>query len=312
MKKLTKKLTSALFASSMLFALPACAQQNLPSPVAPVQVAAEEAEMAGPAMWKVADEDTTIYLFGTVHALPANVNWNTGAVHDALMSADELVTEIDMTPEGLADVQQIVMGKAMLTDGRTLRSLMTDEQRATYEAGLAEIGIPAEALDPFEPWFAALQITNGVMAKAGITGEAGVETVLEATVSPDTQRGALETLEFQLGIFDNLPEDLQLKFLLETIEQAEEIGPMLQTIIDEWAVGDVDDVAALLNETLKEDPVFAEMLLYSRNANWAVWIDERLDTPGIVFMAVGAGHLAGEKSVQDLLEERGIANVRVQ
>ena len=60
------------------------------------------------------------------------------------------------------------------------------------------------------------------------------------------------------------------------------------------------------------DPALAKALLYDRNANWAECIDERLDTPGTVFIAVGAGHLAGEKSVQDYLAGRDIAVTRIQ
>ena len=59
-------------------------------------------------------------------------------------------------------------------------------------------------------------------------------------------------------------------------------------------------------------PILTERLFYARNANWAAWIDDRLDTPGSVFMAVGAGHLAGEKSVQDYLAERNISVTRIQ
>jgi uncharacterized protein len=55
-----------------------------------------------------------------------------------------------------------------------------------------------------------------------------------------------------------------------------------------------------------------ELLLTNRNRAWAEWIAARLDKPGVVFMAVGAGHLAGEQSVQAQLAARGIASSRVQ
>ena len=71
-------------------------------------------------------------------------------------------------------------------------------------------------------------------------------------------------------------------------------------------------VVAPQTEVDADDPVLAERLLYRRNANWARWIDERLDRPGTVFLAVGAGHLAGTQSVQDKLAELGIATARVQ
>jgi len=82
-------------------------------------------------------------------------------------------------------------------------------------------------------------------------------------------------------------------------------------MVTEWVEGDADALAALMNEGMS-DPEAAEALLYSRNRNWAEWIDARLEQPGTVFMAVGAGHLAGEKSVQDYLTERGIVSKRVQ
>ena len=87
---------------------------------------------------------------------------------------------------------------------------------------------------------------------------------------------------------------------------------MLQQVVDEWSVGDVAAVAELVNEPLEEEPVLADRLLHRRNANWAKWIDQRLDKPGVVFMAVGAGHLGGSKSVQDALKAEGIETVRVQ
>ena len=99
---------------------------------------------------------------------------------------------------------------------------------------------------------------------------------------------------------------------LSDVTEIDTVVPMLNQIIAEWAEGDVDDLGALLNEALEADPVLADRLLYSRNKTWAGWIDERLDSPGTIFMAVGAGHLAGDRSVQDYLAERGISITRVQ
>jgi uncharacterized protein len=85
----------------------------------------------------------------------------------------------------------------------------------------------------------------------------------------------------------------------------------LNRMVAEWAEGDADELAVIMNEGMT-DPAVAEALLYSRNANWAEWIDTRLDQPGTVFIAVGAGHLAGAKSVQDYLAAKGITTMRVK
>ncbi|MEL7445998.1 MAG: TraB/GumN family protein [Pseudomonadota bacterium] len=316
--KLPRKISLIASGSAMLFALPACAQtQSLPAPVESVNVPAAEMELgnatsAGPALWKVADEDTTIYLFGTVHALPDDIDWYSGEVKTAIEASDTLVTEIDLTPEALAAMPAVVTGMAVYTDGTTLRGVMDDDQRAVFETSMTKLGLPVGALDQYEPWFAAFNLVQVALANAGISPAAGTEFVLEAKVGPDVERAALETIEYQFGIFDSLPLEAQLEFLLEGAAEVDSLAPILQEIIDLWAVGNIDAVADLMNRAFEEEPDLAKALLFDRNMDWAEWIDTRLDTPGTVFMAVGAGHLAGDKSVQEFLAGKGIQSSRVQ
>jgi uncharacterized protein YbaP (TraB family) len=99
--------------------------------------------------------------------------------------------------------------------------------------------------------------------------------------------------------------------MMEAATGIDEVKPMLDSMVAEWAEGDAEGLAAIMNDGMS-DPAVAEALLYKRNANWAEWIDTRLDTPGTVFIAVGAGHLAGAKSVQDYLAKKGIKVTRVK
>ena len=78
-----------------------------------------------------------------------------------------------------------------------------------------------------------------------------------------------------------------------------------------WTSGDSEGMAKLMNDMNDESPAMYKTLLTDRNANWAEWIDKRLDKPGVVFMGVGAGHLGGKDSVQDLLAKRGIKSARI-
>lgn len=309
-----KQLLRATAAGFSLFALQSCASLPDDATVAAVaqEAAAELAAEKGPALWKVADEDTTIYIFGTVHALPADVDWYSGPVKTALDSSGSLVTEVDMTPEVLASMGQTIAAKGLFNDGRTLRGVMTDEQKAKFEAGIAKLGIPAEALDPLEPWFAAINIAQILLQSAGYDGENGVEKVLEATVAEGTERVALETVDYQISIFDELPMENQLAFLFQTVDDPQAGMVMLDRIIAEWAEGDAEELGRMLQEANAADPLITARLFHQRNADWAGWIDERLDAPGTAFMAVGAGHLAGENSVQDYLGERGISVSRIQ
>jgi uncharacterized protein YbaP (TraB family) len=264
----------------------------------------------GPALWKVADEDTTIYLFGTVHVLPQGLEWYDATIANALEGSDMIVTEIKMDKASEAQLQQLSMSLGLLPAGTTLRSLLNADQAAAYEAGLATLGVPAQAFDPLKPWLAGLTLSLLPLMQHGYSPESGVEKVLLAKAGEKPQ-GALETPEFQLGIFDGMPAEGQVAFLMESVEGIDEVKPMLDKMVAEWAKGDADQLAAIMNEGMS-DPAVAEALLYSRNANWAEWIDTRMDKPGTVFIAVGAGHLAGAKSVQDYLTQKGIAVARVK
>ena len=175
----------------------------------------------------------------------------------------------------------------------------------------AKIGLPANAFDRFEPWMADLTLTVLPLVQQGYSPDAGVEKQLEGKAGAGIQRGALETVEYQIGIFDSMAAEAQIEFLIAAAEMVEETKPMLDAMVAEWLEGDADALAAIMNEEMS-DPVVAEALLYKRNANWAEWIDARMEQPGTVFIAVGAGHLAGERSVQDLLAQRGLTSERVQ
>lgn len=277
---------------------------------AATETAAPVAAGTGPALWKVADEDTTVYLFGTVHVLPKEIQWYDATIATALEGSDMIVTEIKMDKASEAELQQLSMSLGLLPSGTTLRSLLTPEQTTTYEAGLAKLGAPPQAFDPLKPWLAGLTLSLLPLMQQGYSPDSGVEKVLLAKAEGKPQ-GALETAEYQLGIFNSMTNEAQVAFMMEAVEGMDEVKPTLDRMVAEWAEGDATELANIMNEGMT-DPAVADALLYNRNANWADWIDTRLDTPGTVFIAVGAGHLAGAKSVQDYLAQKGITVTRVK
>ena len=304
-----RRLTTALSATALAFGLQACTTAAAPDTA--VARAAPVAAPAGPALWKVADEDTTIYLFGTVHALPKDVDWMRGPISQALASSQTLVTEISDAEMNDPAMQQTTVALGTLPPGQSLRDLLDADQTATYEAAMAKVGVPKEAFDRFEPWMAGVTLSILPIMKAGYTQESGVEKRIEAEAGEAMKREALETVAGQLAVFDTLPPDAQIAFLMVAAEMVDEIVPTMDQMVAEWLEGDADSLAELMNRGMS-DPTLAEALLYKRNRNWVEWIDGRMDAPGTVFMAVGAGHLAGEKSVQDYLRQRGFAVTRVQ
>ena len=98
------------------------------------------AEVVRPALWKLADADTTIYLFGTIHLLPEGINWYAGPIAEAFESSDQLITEIPDTPDG--ESAALLLKHGVLPAGQSLRATMSQSERGTYEAALAQQGLP--------------------------------------------------------------------------------------------------------------------------------------------------------------------------
>lgn len=264
-----------------------------------------------PAIWVVKDADTTIYLFGTVHALDGKGDWFNDEVKTAFDASDELVMEI-ITPEDPAAVAPLLQKYAIDTSGKTLTSKLSPKHQTMLAAKLKTIGMPPAALDKFRPFFAAMTLTVLDMQVLGINPESGVEKVLtKAAKDRKIGIGEVETMEAQMAMLGALEEKEQVRLLEKTLEESAEAKETLNKLIASWGKGDADAVAALLNETNSDSPALYKLLISDRNKAWADWIDRRLDQPGKVFMAVGAGHLAGPDSVQRYLKDKGIASSRV-
>jgi uncharacterized protein YbaP (TraB family) len=220
-----------------------------------------------------------------------------------------LVLELVEPPA--AEVQALFGKFAMDQQGKTLRSKMNDADRAVYEAAMGKLGIPAPAFDPFEPWAAGITLSVVAMQKSGFDSNSGVEKQLTAAAKVSNKPIAgLETMEFQLGLFDTLPEAEQITFLVETAKLIDEVASTTDKMVAMWASAETDSLGQLMNEGLTSRTLY-DALLTKRNANWAKWISARMAKPRVTFMAVGAGHLAGPTSVQNLLPAYGLSATRV-
>ena len=314
MRMSLKSLLAATATCVLAWATPVAAQ-NAPTE-APASVTALDPVKAAPAvkdvdpaLWVIKDEDTTIYLFGSIHVLKPGLGWFDDGVKTAFDSSDQLVLELVEPPA--AETQALFGKLAMDQQGKTLRSKMNDADRAVYDAAMGKLGIPSPALDPFEPWAAGITMSLMAMQKAGFDPNSGVEKQLTAAAKVSNKPIAgLETAEFQLGIFDTLPEADQIAFLVETAKTIDDTNSMMDKMVNMWGSADTESLAQLLNEGMTSRALY-DALLTKRNANWAKWISAQMKKPGVTFMAVGAGHLAGSTSVQALLPAYGLTATRV-
>jgi hypothetical protein len=273
-------------------------------------------------MWVIHDEDSTIYLFGTVHLLDPRIEWQTPRVTGALDEATQLWEEIPMPgsiEEAQAQQGPVMLQRAVSPD-RSLSSLLTDEEKAGLQRALARTPAPEQlgrVLENMKPWFAIVNLGTSPLMNAGYDPGAGADIVLArlAREQGDEVLG-FETLEQQLDMLSGWTEEEQLgalrAFLTISDEEFDARIAGADTAFRAWMAGDAAPVEAIIDswrtgeDALRSAIMPYDFFLVNRNEDWAGQIEELLAGEGTAFVAVGAGHLVGPDSVQARLTARGI------
>ncbi|MEH0197942.1 TraB/GumN family protein [Caulobacter sp. CCNWLY153] len=268
--------------------------------------------LADPALWKIQDHDSTIYLFGTVHVLRPETQWRSPKLDAALKSTDELVLEV-IGADDMAVMQPLVMKYGIDQATPLSKKLSPADWEKTKTYG-QEMGMPAAALDAFRPWMAAITLAMAPMVKAGFDPKKGVEQVLTTELKADGKGlASLETAEQQIRFFADMPQADEVSLLQATLEEVDEGPAKLDKLVKAWSEGDVKSLESefVTEMRTKYKPLY-HTLIVARNTAWADELKTKLDGKGVSFVAVGAGHLVGPDSVQTLLGKRGIKVERVQ
>lgn len=287
--------------------------RTLPKLLPLLLLAAAPLPPARPALWKVADADTTVYLFGTVHVLPARLQWRDAAIEAALARSDRLTLEtvLDEQPGRVATILQ-TLGRAPGLP--PLDQRVPANKRAALLALVKASGLPLEAFTGLKTWAAAVVLTGAALKQIDLGADAvGVEPQLEAQFRQARKPvDGLETPEGQLGYFDRLPEASQRAFLVSTLDSPAEAKKDFAETVAAWRTGDVRALERAFADDPEFTPALRDLLIRQRDRAWADAIAARLAKPGTSFVAVGAGHLIGPDSVQRMLATKGIRAVRVQ
>ncbi|MCJ8190200.1 TraB/GumN family protein [Sphingomicrobium aestuariivivum] len=274
--------------------------------------AADTVEAVDPAIWVMRDADTTIYLFGTFHLLPADYEWRTPTIDSAIAASDTLVVETIIDNEDPTELGLLMARMGMSQGLPPIDQRVSPDKRALLLAKIAKSGQPMAAFNLMESWVAGLTLFAQTAAELGLTAEAGVENDLRTAFALSGKSiEQLETNEEQLSYFDTMSADAQRIFLESTIVTTEETKASFGAMLEAWTRGDTDSIAATFNEGMPMGSEIRSAILTRRNRNWANWLDDRMDRPGTVFVAVGAGHLAGGDSVILMLEAAGNEVVRL-
>lgn len=267
---------------------------------------------ANPALWRVSSQGGDVYLFGTVHILPPQLDWRTDVIETALAGSDRLYFEVDvLSPESQAEMTTLIPQLGMNAPGVTLSALVSEEARANLALMAERLGAPPGALeasvDPLQPWLAGLTVAILQIQAAGYEPTSGVEYRLKASAEEaGIGFGYFESVEQQLRFFADMPIETQIADFEIGLAQALEDPGLLDRMVEAWAVGDTDALDMIMNESMRAGSgELYEVLIVQRNQNWIPLIEDILESGESAFIAVGAGHVTGPQGVVSLLEARG-------
>ncbi len=268
-----------------------------------------------PAMWRVSDADTQIYLFGTFHLLPEGLDWISPAMRAAMAATNVTYFEADTTSERASrELQAAILEHGVNPPGVTLSSLLGDVRAARFATIAEGYGIPMESLETMRPWLASLQVTLTAYSQLGFAPGAGAETVIQELAKSQNDRLAyLENGADQIAAFASVEEQDEFASFDDGISQLIDPSPQILRLLEAWQTGDVDAIEAEITLAVRDaSPATYQILFIDRNNDWTRTLTALMEGEGDYFVAVGAGHLVGEGSVVDMLRSGGYSVTRIQ
>ena len=263
--------------------------------------------VADPAAWRVTGQTGgDVTLLGSMHVLRES-DYPLPPSLDALVErADIIVMELDLDDVDAAAQQRLILDKAVLPQGTVLEDVVDADAYRRLERHMAELGVGLEALERFEPWFLAITVLDLGMRQVGFVPERGVEQYVLAQAQADGKETVgLETVEFQLGLFDALPPEQQQAMLEQTLAELDEGVAVLGAMVAAWRAGELESLSAELLDEFAAFPGLYETLVTKRNNAWVPALERMLADGRRHLVVVGALHLVGPDNVVELLRGRG-------
>jgi len=258
-------------------------------------------------MWKVeGDGGAVAYLLGSLHVLTPEWYPLNATINKAFADSKVLVEEIDLQEASDPTQMMAALMKAMLTGGKTLDQMIAPDTYAEVKKRAEKAGLPMIAINKMKPWLVAITLMAPTLQAAGFKPELGVDQhFYDRAVESNMKRQALETLQYQLDRFDEMPIKLQEEFLRSTIEDLDKEVASVKQMAEAWGFGDVAAVEKYTLTGLKEAPELYQRLLIERNHNWLPHVEGCIKQNAGCFIVVGAAHLVGPDGLLVLLAQKG-------
>lgn len=258
-------------------------------------------------VWKVSKGDKFLFIGGTIHLLSKKDYPLPAGFDVAFQLSEELVFETDVSAANSLATQTKFLPVLMYQDDRTIESVLSKETFELLSNYLEERKLPASMFYKFTPAGLTTTLTVLELQKMGIDPASGVENHMNRRAS-DAQKDVawLESIEEQIALFNRINQLDADMVVRQTIKDMDQLTNEWPKLLSAWRNGDLESINQLgIADMLNNTPELYAFMLSDRNQNWVPQIKQKLDTPEIEFIMVGALHLAGKDSVLRSLEKEG-------
>ena len=260
-------------------------------------------------LWEIkSSAGSNVYLLGSIHA--AKPGWYPlpQKIEDAFRAADTLVVEADITDAGkLSHMQMLTLSTSVYQAGDTFKNHVSAESYALVKTRCAALGLDISQFEIFKPWFVAMTLSAIELKLRGFDTEAGID-IHFLKKAKDKKIMELESIDFQVTLFNNFSDAHQDLFLVSTLTDLDNLEKREDALYASWVSGNAKVMEQMAFKGLAEHPRFLpiyEKLFYERNLTMASKIEGFLKTQGTYFVVVGSGHMLGDKGILRLLEKKG-------
>jgi uncharacterized protein YbaP (TraB family) len=245
----------------------------------------------------------TVYLLGSVHLLNADAATLPPEVDSAFARARSVTFETSLDSAMARGAEMMMRGR--YSDGKTLRGTMSPAHAAKADSLLHAYGLSLDQVNGLKPWLVSLVMAQLAMQRLNFQPQYGVDMQLNARAKQASKPVlGLESVDFQMGLFDALTPADQERMLVES-DGPEATAKQLGAIRDAWSHGDAAGLDSMINARMADAPTLLDALVLNRNRSWIPKIETMLQGSDDALVVVGAGHLVGKQGVVALLKAKG-------
>ena len=257
-------------------------------------------------MWQIRSKTATVFLLGSIHYLPKDAYPLNKKIEDAFEKSNVLAVEANINnPDQLFFTK--FLESAFYPEGDSLEKHLPENTYRLVLKQFDEFGLPAGLIQREKPWFLALTLTSLELLKAGFDPNLGIDMHFLSNAGK-RRIVELESLDFQTRLLAGLTDAEQESFLLFSIKELQTMGKESEYLVRAWKSGDAQEMESLLSKGMAKETGMSSVwdkLLYERNRNMVLKIEDFLKTTDTCFVVVGAGHLVGERGIVEMLRARG-------